>query len=249
MKKLIATLAAAGLTAAAFAQGTVSWQGSGSALIVQTNGTVYSSFSSSSAGQSTGAGSIGFTLGNNTANNTALGFTGYYYELLVSSSAGSVPTTVAGLSAWSDANLQATNSAASNGRITQTASGGAAGVPNNTQATANNWPAASTESVILAGWSGSLGTTWAAALANLQAQGNLSTSGTYYFGVSSIGSLAANAAGNPGVAIFGASAGQINDTSGAPQVLEPLAVTVPEPGTLALAALGGASLLLFRRKK
>ncbi|HUC85517.1 MAG TPA: PEP-CTERM sorting domain-containing protein [Candidatus Acidoferrales bacterium] len=36
-----------------------------------------------------------------------------------------------------------------------------------------------------------------------------------------------------------------NGTTGQNLVL----TTVPEPGTLALAALGGASLLMFRRKK
>jgi len=41
--------------------------------------------------------------------------------------------------------------------------------------------------------------------------------------------------------IFGSGAGQVGGFT--------MGVSVPEPGTLALAALGGASLLLFRRKK
>jgi len=248
MKKVLTILAVSGVVAAASAQGLINWQNAGANMIVDTNGTVYSSFSASKAGQSTGAGSIAATLGNSVANNALLGFGGYDYELLVSSTAASSPTTVAALSAWSDANLQATNSSVSNGRIVQTSTGGAGGVANNTAATANNWPAGTTEGVILVGWSANLGSTWAAALANLQAQGNLVASAAgYYFGVSAFGDLASGSA-NPGTTVIGANAGQINNPSGTPMVLEPLA-TVPEPGTMALAALGGASLLLFRRKK
>jgi len=250
MKKLVlTTLAVAGLTAAAFAQGTVNWSGSGASLVVQTNGTVYSSFSAANANGATGSGSTGLTLGNTAANNAALGFTGYYYQLLVSTTAASAPTTVAGLGAWSDANLHATNSFLSNGRIIQDSTLGAGGIASNPQATASHWPAGTTEGVLLVGWSANLGATWAAALANLQAQGNLTPGAAgYYFGVSAFGSLADNAAGNPGVQVFGANPGQINNPVGTPLVIEQLA-TVPEPGTLALAALGGASLLLFRRKK
>jgi len=249
MKKVLTTLAIAGLTCAAFAQGTVSWTGSSLNLIVDTNGTTYSSFSAVNPGGQTGVGSIGATLGNTPANNAALGFSGYYYELLVSTTASSAPTTVAGLGSWLDANLQATNSASNNGRINQTSSGGAGGVAGNTQATASNWPSGTTESVILVGWNANLGTTWSAALNNLQSQASLNPGplGGYYFGVSSMGSLA-SASGNPGVTVFGVGGGTIGNPSASPMVLEPLS-TVPEPGTLALAALGGASLLMFRRKK
>jgi hypothetical protein len=248
MKKLVlTTLAITGLSLAAFAQGTVSWTGVAGTFIGSTNGGTYSSFSAVNG--STGVGSTGNTLGNNTANDTALGYNGYYYELLVSSSAGSAPTTFSQFSAWSDANLQATNGPGSNGRIIQTGTGGAGNVANNTQATANNWPASTTESVILVGWSANLGTTWATALANAQNQSFLAGLSSYaYWGVSSLGSLA-SASGNPGVTVFGTGVGQINNAA-TPAVLQPLGVTaVPEPTTIALAAIGGASLLLFRRKK
>jgi len=242
MKKLVlTTLAVSGLAVAAFAQGTVNWNGVGSSLIVQTNDTVYSSFSQIQG--STGVGSTGNTLGNTTANDTALGYNGYYYELLVSSTAVAAPTTWTQLAAWSDANLQATNGATSNGRIVQMGSGGAGGVAGNQQATASNWAATTTEGVILVGWSANLGTSYATALANAQ-DGNWT--GIAYWGVSSFGDLASNS-GNPGVTIFGAGAGQINSGAGSPEILEPLGV--PEPGTMALAAIGGASLLLFRRRK
>jgi len=244
MKKMLVTLAASVVSAAAFAQGTVSWSTAGANMIVQTNGTTYSTFSKTGGGTSTGFGSIGSTLGNTAANNAALGYAGYNYELLVSSSASSAPTTLANLSVWNDANLQATNSSASNGRIVQTSTGGAGGVANNTQAVASNWAAGVTEGVILVGWSANLGSTWSAALANLNTP---AYTGLGYFGVSAFGSLASNV-GNPGVTVIGANAGQINNPSASPMVLMPINA-VPEPTTMALVGLGGAAMLMIRRKK
>lgn len=241
MKKLLLTTAVVlGLSVAAMAQGTVNWNGVANLFIAQTNGGTYSTFAG--GGLSTGSGSVGNTAGNTVANNTALGYQGYYYELLVSATASAAPTVVSGLSGWLDTGLSATNGAVSNGRIVQTAAQGVAG---NQQAIANNWPVNATESVILVGWSANLGSSWSTVLNELQ---NWSTDGISgaYFGVSSMGSLAAQS-GNPGVTVFGPGPGQINNPVGTPMVMNLLAV--PEPGTIALAALGGASLLLFRRKK
>jgi len=241
MKKLVLTIGCTvAVAGAALAQGTVNWSSVGGFFVAQTNGTAYSSFEAS---QGTPTGTQGATFGGTAANSTALGYSGYYYELLVSSSAVAAPTTVAGLAAWSDTGLSATNGAASNGRIIQTASGGVAG---NTQAVANNWPSGTTESAILVGWSANLGTSWSTVLTELQNWTADYIPGAY-FGVSSLGSLASQT-GNPGVVVFGTSAGQINNGASAPEQLDLLG-TVPEPGTLALAAIGGASLLMFRRKK
>jgi len=251
MNKLILTaLATSALSVSAFAQGTVSWAASGSFLAAQTNGSTYSSFSSVNPNGSTGAGSTGLTLGDTTANAATLGYNGYYYELLVSSTASSAPTTFAGLGAWSDTTLSATNSLASNGRIVETGLGGAGGVTGNTQATASNWAASTTENFILVGWSANLGTTWSQALADAQSSAFLSgLSSAAYWGVSTVGSLA-SASGNPGTTLFGTGAGQINDPSATPMNLEVLGTApIPEPTTMALAAIGGASLLLFRRRK
>jgi len=237
MKKLVLTIGCSvAVAGAALAQGTVNWTGVAGNFVGQTNATVYSSFE---AANGTPTGTQGATLGSTAANNTALGYSGYYYELLVSSSASSAPTTLAGLAAWSDTSLGATNSAASNGRIIQVA-----GLQNSA---ANNWPSGSTEGIIMVGWSANLGTSWSAALATLD---NWSTSGgiaNAYFGVSSFGDMTISSA-NPGITVLGAGAGNIDNTGTSPMQLDLLQV-VPEPGTLALAAIGGASLLMFRRKK
>ena len=234
MKKLALTIAAAGLTAAAFAQGTVNWTGVAGNFVGQTNGTVYSSFETSQ-GSPTG-GTVGNTLGNTAANDASLGFQGYYYELLVSSSAAAAPTTLAGLAAWSDTSLGATNSAASNGRIVQVA-----GLQNSV---ANNWAVGNTEGIILVGWSANLGSSWSTVYTELQNWGSDSIANAY-FGVSSFASTTIGSA-NPGITVLGS--GVINNAAANPEQLDLLG-TVPEPGTMALAAIGGASLLLFRRKK
>jgi len=247
MKKLVlTTLAACAFTAAAFAQGTISWSGVGGGLIVQTNGTVYSTFGVT---QGAANGTQGTTFGNTAANNAALGYQGYYYELLAAANGTAAPTTVANLSAWSDTTLSSTNSnsASNNGRTTQVAA--------NTAAVASHMPTGVTNAIILVGWSANLGNTWNAALLALQTQSWALLATPAYFGVSTVGEIAAHA-GNPGANVFGGgntadgtpiNNSAINSPPGTPEQLDVLGV--PEPGTLALAALGGASLLLFRRKK
>lgn len=243
MKKLLFTmLVGSGLSIAAFGQGTVEWTLVGGQFIGQTNATVYSSFEASS-GQPAAGGTVGNTAGNTLANNTALGYQGYYYELLASATASTAPTAPGQFSSWSDTGLWATNGAVSNGRIIQ---GPAQGVSANTQATAANWAAGVTENIILVGWSANLGSSWSTVLNELL-NWNQYEIANAYFGVSSVGDLASGTA-NPGVLVFGTGAGQINNGASAPDQLD-LVATVPEPGTMALAALGGASMLLFRRKK
>jgi hypothetical protein len=63
---------------------------------------------------------------------------------------------------------------------------------------------------------------------------------TGYFGVSGIGSVTLGVGPTPAGGVWGTGAGQIGGF-----VLTP----VPEPSTIALAGLGAASLLLFRRRK
>jgi hypothetical protein len=231
MKKILTTLAVTGLTIAAIAQGTVQWEGSGGLLIVQTNSTDYSTF-----GANPGQANANGTVGNISPNTVSL----YYFELLTSATATTAPTTATQLAGWSDTGLWASNTAAGNGHIAQ-------GAPSSDN-TAANWPAGTAQNVVLVGWSANIGGAYAAALTSLQ---NWSTAGVAnaYFGVSTVGNLTSGTA-NPGVIIFGANAGQIDNPGASPLQLDALGVaSVPEPGTLALAALGGASLLMFRRKK
>ena len=70
-----------------------------------------------------------------------------------------------------------------------------------------------------------------------------------FYGISATGN-AEPGGGTPALPVwhlFGTTASAQGTPVGGFQLVE--VSTVPEPGTLALAALGGASLLLFRRKK
>lgn len=237
MKKLLLTSALSfAVTGAAFAQGSVSWTISPAAFTVQTNATVASTFA---PGILPAGGTIGVTA-------TPANGGNFYYALLMTAYTGSQlaqPTTVAQLNAagWSASGLIATN-ATSAGRVQVI--GGA------TQVVVPGWLVGQTNSIMMAGWSANLGNNWGAVstlLSNWATQSG-TVVGPAFFGTSATGYVAPNNA-NPGVTLFAAAAG----AQGLPifslnTQLNQLAL-VPEPGTLALAALGGASLLLFRRKK
>src|ERR1017187_6699904 len=160
----------------------------------------------------------------------------FYFALLTGGEyTGSNPSTQLSslLSTWTFTGVIGTNTATA-GRLS---SGSGLGVTMLSQA---NWPVYQTNSFIVI------------AVAN----GNVwSTAG--FFGISAVGDQTAGGtdpntlATVPAPNIFGAAAngvGGINQIQGGG--FNMLAVTAtPEPGTLALAALGGASLLMFRRKK
>jgi len=132
------------------------------------------------------------------------------------------------------------NSASSAGLIVNT-SGTAVNalqVPGTTPGQANVW-------VQLAGWTSSFGTDWAAAQAAAAAGGN------NYFGTSRIVNVAPAANGlgpatGPGAIIWQTAAG--TDPT---KIAGGFAVftNVPEPSTMALAGLGMAAMLIFRRRK
>jgi hypothetical protein len=234
MKKLILTsacvLAAAG---AAFAQGSVQWSSiSFSDFTAQTNTTVSSYLSGSKA--LTG-GTIGNTVGASAGS--------FYYELLYTASGTAAPTTLAGLDNWSDSGLEGESATSSTaGRAQVLPSQSSTGV--NGPAGFGNAAGTLSIDVILVGWSANLGTTWSAASTVLNSPSALaSVVGLPLFGQSSIGVIEPDPSGTiPGAAIFGA--------PGIVSLLTPLyPVVVPEPTTLALGAMGVASLLALRRKK
>jgi len=233
MKKILTTLAISGLTVAAFAQGTVNWTAPSGLFIGNVDSTHFSSFF---GGGNTGSGTVGATPSSSTSV--------FYYELLTSTSLTTAPTTISGLGSWLDTGLEAQNSAAANGRVILL------GSANN--AIANNWPAGNTQNIIMVGWSANLGTTWSAALSALQNWNN--STANAFFGVGTSVGNETIGSGNVGITVLGVGTGagttQINDAASNPLVMQLLPTTVvPEPGTMALAAVGGLSLLAFRRKK
>jgi hypothetical protein len=235
MKKLVLTSVCALATAgAAFAQGNVNWGAISFAnFTAQTNSTTRSSF--------TGGGSaVGGSVG--AAGGSSVSGANFYYELLYTSYSGTqaaVPTTLAALGTWSDAGLGATNNSIA-GRVTVINPNSGAQVP---------WSPGTTDSIMLAGWSANLGTTWAAVIATLNSPSLLgAVAGNAFFGLSNTGyTTTLTTSTVPGASVFGA-----NPTAQGLPIQSLLTqlnlVVVPEPTTLALMALGGVA-LLFRRKK
>src|SRR5450432_1089288 len=105
---------------------------------------------------------------------------------------------------------------------------------------------------MLVGWSANLGTSWTIVSNELATQTYVGIlgSGAAFFGESATGFLSPSTS-IPGAPVFGTSASQngfpINSLN--TQLYElPATIPTPEPGTIALAGLGGLSLLLFRRR-
>ena len=247
MKKILTLIAISGISVAAFAQGTVNWSTPGANLIAQTNAGVFSGFVSS-VGSPTGANVSTATPGGGTSL--------YYFALLTSTGLSVAPTALSAFNggslstAWLSTGLLQTNGAGANGRISPV--GGAV-----TAALAANTTAGVSQNYIMVGWSANLGTDWATVLNHLNNWATFQSSivGNGFFGVGgSVGTQSLSTA-SPGTVVIGINAGQINNTTAGsgfagPMQLNLLGVTpTPEPGTMALAALGGASLLLFRRRK
>jgi hypothetical protein len=237
MKKLIlTTVCVLAVTGAAFAQ-SVNWGSiSAAAMTAQTNSTTYSPLLG-------GGSAIGGAVGP-----TGVGSLNTYYELLYTTFSGTQATipSLSALFTWSDTGLGATNNPVSAGRLAVVNPNTAATVP---------WSGSTTDSIVMVGWSADLGTTWlgvsnllAAAAAGNNAPLQAQLAGQQgFFGVSSTG-YTASGSSNPGATLFATAA----NAQGLPifSLLTPLyLVPVPEPTTLALAGLGGLSLLLFRRQR
>ena len=242
MKKTIVTsLLALTVIGGAFAQGTVNWGSgaiAGNTFTAQTNSVNYSPLF---GGAATGLGA-GAAVGA-----TATTATGFYYAMLytnqpLAGTAISAPGSLAALNGWSSAGLSATNSTSTAGRILTSGQGSANTVP---------WANGSTNYIMMVGWSANLGTSWSAADATISSPSLLgNVVGPAYFGMSSIGYINPGTSTTLGVNAFASSSTGV--AYGVPIFslnTQLYLIPVPEPGTMALAALGGASLLLFRRRK
>jgi hypothetical protein len=231
MKKLaLTTVCALAMTGAAFAQGNVNWSViSPAAMTAQTNSTQISPLFG-------GAANVGGAVGN-----TALAAGGFYYELLYTTYSGTQATipTLAALLSWSDTGLSANNSASSAGKLVPIANTGAAQVP---------WSPGTTDSIVLVGWSANLGTTWGS-VSNVLVNWNNNMPGAF-FGVSTTGYITPfSTSTSPGATVF-ASAPVAGTGTPIYSLNTPLyLLPVPEPASLAIAGLGGLSLLLFRRQR
>jgi hypothetical protein len=180
------------------------------------------------------------------------GTPGYYFALFVSSTAttiGGSSNAISGasslyvfnnMSGWTEVGT-ATNNLTAGGFAAQSQGTNDAG-----QGALNSDGSLSTTAVagaangqaVIIGWSANIGSTITALQAWLAAPGV-----TGWIGQSAVsGALTfGNGTSQPAVQVMGSSPAIGGFTLGE--------VTVPEPGTMALAALGGASLFLFRRKK
>jgi hypothetical protein len=195
MKKIILTIGCAlTVSAAAFAQGTLTVSAPSGSFTAQTNTTT---FSFVAGGGSTGGGTSGNVQGN----------IGYYYELLYSTtpfngSSIATPTTALFGGTWQDVGVTYTNTTGTIGRISPTAPSGQYSTPAGMGA--GGVSVGQTNYIELVGWSANLGTSWTV-VSNELATGSWQTvlgNSVGFFGESATGYLVANT-GNPGANPFG----------------------------------------------
>jgi hypothetical protein len=147
----------------------------------------------------------------------------YYFGLLIGSAAAG-PFTFSGVIA------------------TNTAAGSKLGPPTYTPVV-NGWTAQTSMFFEVAGWSASLGTTFKSGwlVNNAPAAPNAPVwGGNGFFGLSNVGSGTSGGGVTPPLPVFGGTGVSGFDLS---------PVGVPEPTSMALAGLGAAALLIFRRRK
>jgi len=167
----------------------------------------------------------------------------YYFEMLFIPNTGQAAPTYSSaafgtaggaLQGFTDSTLTGTN--AGNGAPTAGKLGKIVGENGTAGIAVNGWTGSTSAFYVVLGWSAGEGT-----FANVETalNGGSWLSPTGYFGYSMIGYANANLTG-VGTILFGSATGLIN----AGWDLNP----VPEPSVMALAGLGGLSLLLLRRR-
>jgi len=223
MKKIIVTIGVAALVASTtYAQGLVVF-GNNNFSKVSTNSAV----NGAAAGVAAGASSFYYALFYSQSS-TTIGGSGNAF-------AGTNSAYAFNASGWSSASLIATNSGAVGGRFASTSSDSLL------NSTVTGLGTVQTANFVVMGWSANIGNTVAALQAYLANPtvlgwvGESAVSGSIVTG-NGTSQTTPTLFGNTGSPVMpGFTLGEV--------------VPTPEPGTLALAALGGASLLMFRRKK
>ena len=229
MKKLLTIAALIAGTALGFSQGIIVMQNTSAGFAVSTNSAIW------------GSGQSGVSVATVSTANL------YYYALLAQTYTGTLTTNDATLGTWTLAEY-ATNAVTGGMKAPGGSSG--TGVSPWTAPTDAGYTSGSREYYMIVGWSANLGSTWAAVQAQLDSNTWTPSSGLGYFGVSALANTYAGGGPSslPAVSVWGAGAGTGSST-GIPSGFQLYQVPVPEPTTMALAGLGGLSLLLFRRRK
>jgi hypothetical protein len=163
----------------------------------------------------------------------------YDFALLIAS------TTTAGDSSplgadWSQAQIFGGGGAFVTASNSVNLAGGVSGSGGISGVGVTGWAPGTAMNVMLVGWSAGLGSSWSQVAGLFQA--GLNSPGNY-FGFSGIANIISGGSGSPAsppTSIFGAGIQGFDLFS---------AVQVPEPTTLALAGLGGISMLFLRRRK
>jgi hypothetical protein len=249
MKKLTLTIGCAlAMAGAASAQGLINWTTSaGANFVAQTNSSPSTFFGGSGTG-----GTAAYE--GQQPSGAAL-----YYALLYGSqnttgTQVAAPSSLAALSSWTSTGLMATNGVSANGRIQYVSPSAGATLPWGGNTDVNG----QSNNIVMVGWSANIGAagsgleTWANVINVLNSPTLLANViGNAFFGVSSTGFLVGNDSPASGASWFSATQGAnglpLYQPSGNPMQL--YLVPVPEPCSLALAGLGGLSLMLFRRQR
>lgn len=243
MKKLLTSTAVAAICAgSAYGQGTVLINVSTGNFNTYTNTSQYSTADNG--------------VYNKTGGLTAKTANGFFYQLLVQNGADSVASLGNGSAdplsgSWTVPAFTAVNGTTFAGSLVGTGGASGAAVTPWAQNIGNSYNtvaangASSVDYFLIVGWSANLGATWSTVSTELA---NNSWVANGFFGVSQLG--LGGAGGNSplnAASLFGTTA---SNPTMLTQGLTLFDVSpTPEPGTMALAALGGASLLLFRRRK
>ena len=235
MKRILLAISVLAVAASSsFAQGTIQVYSTSATFAIYTNNSTYTAALNG--------------VYDTTGGKTAIAANGFYYALLFQPYNAGL-STINPLSSTYALGMMATNLPVAGGIR---GAGGATGsaVTGWDAPTDANYNTAERNNFLLVGWSASLGSSWLT-VSNELSTGTWSANG--FFGVSALGNAYAGAGSNtlPAVSVFSVTTGA---PGGLATGLTLYSVTagggpVPEPSTMALAALGGASLLLFRRRK